>query len=227
MSVEEELEACNDIEGVLNVSALPRDETLQCQIGESDFRPLPVPCRIRALGWYHARPLLKDRFPRDYDHTDKVLDLKQVPKQDERFLEGPVENDTITYFYNRLHPILRDGFPITIVPAHDPLAPNWGLIKLVRRLSSDGRIDATSCIIRSRRISSQHFLCGHARCGISRQQELLDSIEIRDRSLIDSKVVLLLDDIVTTGASLMACKKLLLDAGAVEVICLALGKAAQ
>ena len=35
---------------------------------------------------------------------------------------------------------------------------------------------------------------------------------------------MLLDDVVTTGATFMACRKLLLDVGVAEIICLALGK---
>jgi predicted amidophosphoribosyltransferase len=132
--------------------------------------------------------------------------------------------DNIGYFFNRLDPILKKGFPIAIVPSHDPDERNWGLIKLVRRLSSAGRIDASSCLVRTVKIDTQHNLKEGERKKLKRH---LDSIEVRDEALIKSKVVLLLDDIVTTGASLMACKKLLLEAGASEVICVALGKATQ
>jgi predicted amidophosphoribosyltransferase len=123
--------------------------------------------------------------------------------------------DNIGYFFNRLDPILKKGFPIAIVPSHDPDERNWGLIKLVRRLSSAGRIDASSCLVRTVKIDTQHNLKEGERKKLKRH---LDSIEVRDE---------LLDDIVTTGTSLMACKKLLLDAGASEVICMALGKATQ
>jgi hypothetical protein len=38
-------------------------------------------------------------------------------------------------------------------------------------------------------------------------------------------VILLLDNVITTGTTFMACRKLLLDADAAEVVCFALGKA--
>jgi predicted amidophosphoribosyltransferase len=39
--------------------------------------------------------------------------------------------------------------------------------------------------------------------------------------------VLLLDDVTTSGSSLEACKRLLLDAGAAAVKCAALGRTAE
>ena len=41
---------------------------------------------------------------------------------------------------------------------------------------------------------------------------------------IKNKNILVIDDITTTGTSLIACKTLLLRAGAKNVVCLALGK---
>ncbi|MCO4782722.1 MAG: phosphoribosyltransferase [Candidatus Cloacimonetes bacterium] len=54
----------------------------------------------------------------------------------------------------------------------------------------------------------------------------LKSIKVNpDRTnLILDKTILLIDDIFTTGGSMNACKKILKDAGAKEVICFALGR---
>ncbi|UVT15007.1 MAG: hypothetical protein H8K04_14410 [Nitrospira sp.] len=112
------------------------------------------------------------------------------------------------------------------MPSHDPDKPNWGLSKLVRKLSEAGRIDATSCLIRIRKIDPPQHKLKELR-ERKRLKRHLDSIEVQNELLVKSKTVLLLDDIVKAGASLMACKKLLLDAGASEVVCLALGKAVQ
>ena len=54
------------------------------------------------------------------------------------------------------------------------------------------------------------------------QQKHLDSIRVINEDLIIGKNVWLLDDITTTGNTLMACKKLLKEAGALEVKCSAL-----
>ena len=47
-----------------------------------------------------------------------------------------------------------------------------------------------------------------------------------DEPSVESKVVLLLDDIVTTGATLLSASEALLEAGAVRVFCLTVGFAA-
>ena len=51
----------------------------------------------------------------------------------------------------------------------------------------------------------------------------LESIKVSDTGSLARKVILLLDNVVTSGTTFMACRKLLLDAGAAEVVCLALG----
>lgn len=220
-AAEADLEVCNDIAGVIDVSKL--DEKII--IGTNDFGLVPIFCTIWTLGLYYARPLLKSSRGKDLAHTIRINSLKQELEIEGSILdvEGSGEDD-IGYFYNQLHPRLKKGFPIATVPTHDPAEPNWGLVKLVRRLSAQGRIDASSCLVRSETIIRQHKCKENSlnRLDVNRH---LKTIRVKNESLINSKVVLLLDDIVTTGTSLMACKKLLLDAGASEVISLALGKA--
>lgn len=222
LSALDDLEVCNDIADVMDVSTL--DQTLTVIIGREDFRPVPIFCQIWTLGSYHARPLLRTSSRMYLPHTGRINSLKSEFEVDGATWGGGEDSDVddVEYFYNLLNPLLKTGFPIAIVPTHDPAARNWGLVKIARRLSVQGRIDATSCLVRIRYTDPQRQFTGTERKRIKRH---LDSIEVRDESLIKSKVVLLLDDIVTTGTSLMACKKLLLDAGATEVICLALGKA--
>lgn len=219
---QDDLEVCNDIADIMDVSTF--DQALTVIIGTGDFRPVPIYCEIRTLGWYHARPLLRKSPGTDLINTYRINSLK-LAFETEHILgdcDDSHVNDDVEYFYNRLSPLLKIGFPIAIVPTHNPAAQNCGLVNIVRRLSAQERIDATSCLVRIKNIDQQHKFTGTERKRIKRH---LDSIEVRNESLITSKVVLLLDDIVTTGTSLMACKKLLLDAGASEVICLALGKA--
>lgn len=220
-AAEEDLEVCNDLAGVLDESKLNTDNKVS--VTREDFWQVPIPSWIWTLGPYHARPLVKRHGANHL--TIRINSLKQELEMEGVILGmGDSDEDDVGYFYNRLHPILKYDFPIAIVPTHDRAEPNRGLIKLVRRLSDAGRIDATSCLVRTGKIDTQHKLKEGERKKLKRH---LDSIEVRNEGLIKSKVVLLLDDIVKTGASLMACKKLLLDAGASEVICLALGKATQ
>lgn len=217
------LDVCNDIAGVMDVSKL--DETLAFIIGREDFRSVPLFCTIWALGLYHARYMLKRSRAKDLTHTHRINSLKLEFEMEGWILGmGDSDEDDVGYFYNRLHPLLNKGFPIATVPTHDPDKPNWGLVKLVRRLSAQGRIDASSCLVRSETIIQQHK-CKENALNRRDTNRHLKTIRVKNQALINSKAVLLLDDIVTTGTSLMACKKLLLDAGASEVICLAMGKA--
>ena len=224
LSAPDDLELCNDIADVMDVSTL--DQTLTVTIDREEFRPVPIFCQLWTLGSYHARPLLKTSSRMYLHHTERIISLKSEIEVDGATWGGGEDSDVddVEYFYNLLNPLLKTGFPIAIVPTHDPAAPSWGLVKIARRLSVQGRIDATSCLVRIRHTDPQHKFSETERKRIKRH---LDNIELRNESLIKSKVVLLLDDIVKTGTSLMACKKLLLDAGAAEVICLALGKATR
>ena len=52
----------------------------------------------------------------------------------------------------------------------------------------------------------------------------LKSIQINPDYDVQGKNFILLDDITTTGGSLAACAKILIDAGANSVICVALGR---
>lgn len=52
----------------------------------------------------------------------------------------------------------------------------------------------------------------------------LDSVKLKENINVNGKNIILIDDITTSGSSLRACKKILKDAGANEVICFAFGK---
>ncbi len=52
----------------------------------------------------------------------------------------------------------------------------------------------------------------------------LNSIRVEDADCIKGKRVLLLDDVTTSGNSLLACRRLLLQAGAADVKMVALGR---
>lgn len=57
-----------------------------------------------------------------------------------------------------------------------------------------------------------------------REDTHLDSVKLKENINVNGKNIILIDDITTSGSSLRACKKILKDAGANEVICFAFGK---
>ena len=137
-------------------------------------------------------------------------------------LKGGADSEAIDFFFQRLEPLLGYGFSITIAPSSDPANPPGGLFRLVGKLASNNRDDVTACLVRHTRIPPM-ALSGvyKTRTDVNKH---LESISVQHADLIKGREVLLMDDISTTGTTLRACEKLLLDAGASKVVCLALGK---
>lgn len=166
---------------------------------------LPLPCTIWALNNY--API---------DQTDLVKLIKNAA----------IFGDTgyaVDQFLPKLDEILNPGVPIAIVPSCEAGKYNPALLALAKRLAEKGRAAATPSLQRHRSITSSRQLRQNAYPGNTIDKHL-SSIQITEPSKVTGKVILLLDDVVTTGATFMACRKLLLDAGVAEVICLALGK---
>lgn len=162
------------------------------------------PGNIVSLGTYH--PYWEDRWSRtrnpEFDErSGLILDLKDgSPK-------------AIKHFSNELEPLLGEGFAICVVPSHDPEADDSGIgqLALCIAATSSERIDASSCLVRTEKVAK-------LASGGDRSIEVhLRSIVVRNRDLIDDMEVLLLDDVTTTGNSLMACVHLLIEAGAKKV----------
>ena len=132
-------------------------------------------------------------------------------------LKGGNQN-AVDYFVPQIEGDLGDGFAITVVPSHDP-NKNSGLKPLAAALASKGKgADASDCLVRTAKIEK----LAH---GGNRSIDVhLSSIKVARPELVKDQDVLVIDDITRTGNSLMACRKLLLDAGARSVRCIALGK---
>lgn len=140
------------------------------------------------------------------EYSGKILDLKEGKQL------------AVDYFYEHIKDELMDGFAIAIVPSHDP-EKITGIKALAQKLAKKrDRVDASDCLVRTKKVEKlahggDRSIDGH-----------FASIKVRNPDLIKGRNVLLLDDVTRTGNSLMACRKLLLDAGAKSVQCVALGK---
>ncbi|MEO1375490.1 MAG: phosphoribosyltransferase [Cyanobacteria bacterium J06635_10] len=138
--------------------------------------------------------------------SSKILDLKEK------------KYSAINYFYKEVNQIIWKNYPIVTVPSSDPQNINTGINQVALLLAKQGSINAISCLRR-------HTAVQKKTNGGNRDIYVdLRSIEVNNQYLIKGRIVLLLDDITTTGNSFRACEKLLVDAGASKVVKLALGK---
>ena len=120
--------------------------------------------------------------------------------------------------FEQLDPILETDIAIAAVPPHRAYQAFWPTRTLAQRLAANGRIDATACLVRQTTI--RRIIFG----GPSTRALHRATISVESAHLIAGRPVLLLDDIAKSGASLVACREMLLEAGASVVQAVALGR---
>jgi hypothetical protein len=125
----------------------------------------------------------------------------------------------ITTFESAIRPHLPDNYVLCAVPSHDPAKKVGSLHTLCGKLAGqNGLVDGSSALER-------HTLIPKLATGGSRSVQVhLDSIRVAYPGLVNGRHVVIIDDVTTTGGSLIACKQLLLAAGAQYVACLAIGR---
>jgi predicted amidophosphoribosyltransferase len=157
-------------------------------------------------------------FLGDYWRNDRRADSDTFSKQ---ILQLKKRNENaIGEFLNMLGSAALPEFDaIACVPTHRFDPQDSGVRELGQRLALRlGAIDATRCLFRTVNVPKNAY-------GANRRDYIhLESIVVRDSNLIADKNVLLLDDVLTTGSSMRACRWLLSEAGAQEVKPLALAR---
>lgn len=157
--------------------------------------------RVLALAFY--LPTVREGGLVD-QHTSWVLRLKKL------------EPAAVEHFYQLVAPLLTGArFAVAAAPRHDPAA-RAGCQLLAARLGSR-RVDASSVLVR-------RALTPKASSGVRDYWLQRDSLVVERPHLVVGRPVLLLDDVQSTGRTLMACADLLLHAGASYVQCLVLGQ---
>lgn len=122
-------------------------------------------------------------------------------------------------FAEQIVPMLADGIAVAVAPSHNPFFKEPPIRYLAQRLAESGeRVDATGCLVRHTKIRR----IGYG--GPSYLHLHQATIQVENEVCFFGKPVLLLDDIARSGATLRACRRLLLDHGAAEVQMLALGR---
>ena len=214
LAVDQELENCEDAnlifrspEHLVRKVIEKRSEDKKVNEVWSQWnRLLPLPCTIFALD--------------EYNPSDECDSVKAVNNSvwSPHYVSGAVDR-----FFPKLMDVLAAKVPLAIVPSHTVGDYNPALVALTKKLEAQGYVDATSSLVRHRTITSSRAL---RQCRIESNDidTHLDSIRVEDSTRIAQNVILLLDNVITTGTTFMACRKLLLDAGAAEVVCFALGK---
>lgn len=162
---------------------------------------------IDALGKYHSYRKFGELNSEFDNYSAKILDLKNQ------------KDKGLYFFFNLLNPMLASKFAIVIVPSHDPSTSMSGIKKLAIMLSKlEGRIDATDCLIRHTKVEKS------ATGGSRNIEKHLNSIKANNINLVKGKEILLLDDVTTTHCSLKACKQILINAGATNIVAYALAQ---
>lgn len=159
---------------------------------------------------YHKYWLDKERKIKNplFDvFSGKILDLK----------EGKAS--AIRYFYNLIDAEICKGITVCAVPSSDSSKVVTGIGMLAEMLAQNGRVDKAYFLRRNRDIDKLAW-------GDRRDQQIhMQSISTMQEMEITGDIVLLMDDVTTTGNSLYACREILLQAGADHVEMFALGKA--
>jgi predicted amidophosphoribosyltransferase len=160
----------------------------------------------RPWGYHIQHGGTADTWP---EHSVRTIRLKNR--------KIPAINYFADYLAGRLQ---KNGFEaIAVVPSHDPEKWESGVRDLAAKLvATDDVIDAGACLVRHTKIEKLAN-GGDRSIGVH-----LNSLAVEHVDLIAGRKVLVIDDVMTSGNSLAACRHLLLQAGARQAACLALAK---
>ena len=172
---------------------------------------------LYALGNYY--PVTDPQFKQD-DFSKRLLAIKYRHDGDPDPRPWKQRNKThaLRWLFQQIDPLLSPDIAIAVVPSHDPAAGISGVHQLAHALARQSRIDATECLARFKQIPK--LATGGSR-SVARH---VGSIRVEHAEIIQGREVLLLDDVTTSGNSLVACRLLLLEAGAARVKYMALGR---
>jgi predicted amidophosphoribosyltransferase len=166
---------------------------------------------------YHPYRIMGGHINPAFNGADgRILDLKEGKE----IGIGSAASAFIEHLsaYNLPQPIA-----VAIVPGHQENRSNADspMAEVVRRMAENQPTRYTVAVdLLLRRIAIEKL----ARGGNRDIDTHLESIVISSKFMVRNRWILVLDDVATTGNSLMACRILLKSAGASEVITVALGK---
>lgn len=155
---------------------------------------------IYYLGSYLPEQKYEDSF------SQKIINVKDKT-------ESAIES-----FVNQLCKYVTNNLVLCYLPSSNKENTNTGIKKVAKQLVIHKNMDGTDCLIRHTTKEK------NSQSGDRSIWQHLDTMMVKNDDLLKEKHILLLDDVTTTGNSLLAGEKLLVEAGALYVTKLALGK---
>jgi predicted amidophosphoribosyltransferase len=107
---------------------------------------------------------------------------------------------------------------ICVIPSSNKGLEETSIRKIAKNICGINRLDGTSCLVRKYTVPKKHL---NGKRNISDEKK---SISVENKHIIKDKIIVLLDDITTTGTSMKACTELLLEADAKKVFGLAIAQ---
>jgi predicted amidophosphoribosyltransferase len=147
------------------------------------------------LGEYHPYYTDGERNSNFDKFSGLILDLKNKNEKG------------LNYFTDKLKSYFKYPYPVTIVtiPSHDPSISDNGIRLLAKRILAHypDWVDGTHCLVRTKLLprSSSH--------GRRSPEDVGKSLKVVDTHLLDNKYILLMDDITTSGQSLVMCRSVI------------------
>ena len=171
---------------------------------------------IVCLGSYHPRR--GGANPRFDEFSESILCLKDGPTA-AKYAET-LDNFALSVREElaAAHPQVWRSLAVAVVPSHDPERIDSGIRTLAQSIADEDRMDATGSLVRQKKVRKQ------ATGGTRDIDHHLQSIQVENSALPSGRIVLVIDDVTTTGNSLLACRKLLTSAGVRSVILCSLSK---
>ena len=170
------------------------------------------------LSFYYMNfhPYYGGQNPNHYPGSDSQT-LTYLKSSDRRVT--PEKADLLKRISDWLKDILDNlDIVVAIVPGHSPQSPPNFLHPIIGNFIKGNVKDGRDLLIRTREVPKA------AHDGSRSQSLHEESIQVTDPSKVKDKVVYIIDDIRTTGATLGACASLMRRAGATDVKLLAVGK---
>lgn len=165
---------------------------------------------IFCLGTYCPQYLREHNDPLSKD----ILTLK------DQYCSNSDKQKVIKKFTKVMRTLLRSDNPyvICVMPNSCRGFNSSGLRDVAKNLSLPPIIDGTRVLERIQELPAKHL------GGPRNYQKEIKSLQVSAPDIIQNRIVLLLDDVTTTGTSLQAGRDTLLEAHAADVVCFALGK---